>query len=157
MPLFKPQYRFGRAMDITPDDLEKIGARAVLLDIDNTLAFHGDSTPYPGAAEWVSEISGRGIPVILISNNGPERVAPFAEKLGVAYEANAAKPLTCGMKRALKKAGVEPKDAAVVGDQIFTDVLGGNLLGGKVILTEPLGPETVPFIKFKRKIEKFIR
>lgn len=157
MPLLKPQYRFSRVMDITPDYLDSIGVRAVLLDIDNTLAFHGDDTPYPGAGEWVRGVAGYGIPVILISNNGPERVAPFAEKLGVAYEANAAKPLTSGMKKALKKVGVEPRDAAVIGDQIFTDVLGGNLLGGKVILTEPLGPETVPFIKFKRKIEKFIR
>lgn len=157
IPILSPQYRFNRAMDIKPGFLRKIRAKAVLLDIDNTLALHGSQTPYPGAAEWVRLITGSGIPVMVISNNTPERVKPFADLLGVPYEANAMKPLHRGMIRACRKLGVKPSQTAVVGDQIFTDVLGGNALGAKVILTEPLGPETDDFIKFKRKIEKYIR
>lgn len=155
--LFKPRFRFDSVLEIKPGFLKSINAKAILLDIDNTLAFHGSQTPFEGVTNWIEEIISSGIMITVISNNTPERVKPFADKLGVAFEANAKKPLVKGLKSACKKMGIEPFDAAVIGDQIFTDVLGGNLLGAKVILTEPLGPDTDKFIIFKRKLEKYIR
>ena len=68
-----------------------------------------------------------------------------------------AKPLPKGFKKAAEKFGMKPEETAVIGDQLFTDVLGGKIFGSKVFLTEPLGPETDFFIKIKRKFEKFIR
>ena len=155
--LLKAKYRFLTAMDITPEDLKDAGVLAVLLDADNTLSFHNSNEPYPGAVEWVRKLLRSGIPVVIVSNNKKERIAPFAEKFGVPYIENGAKPLPNGFLRACKRLGISPKDTAVIGDQVFTDVLGGNLIGAKVFLTEPLGEDTNKFILFKRKLEKLVR
>lgn len=157
MPLLKPQYRFQNVMQITPGDIKKSGAKAVLIDADNTLAFHGSQQPYPGVVNWIKEVIAAGIPMIIISNNNAERVRPFAEKLGLPFVEKSAKPLPKGFLRACKRLGASPKETAVIGDQIFTDVLGGNLIGAKVFLTEPLGPETDGFIKLKRHLEKWVK
>lgn len=157
LPVLKPQYRFNCILDITAEDIKKSGARFVLLDTDNTLALHGSQKPHPGIPEWIGEMRKNGIEPIILSNNSRERIEPFAKKLGIPFVYKSAKPLSKGFRLACKKLGAKPEETAVIGDQIFTDVLGGNLFGSKVFLTEPLGPETHPFIKFKRIIEKFIR
>lgn len=157
MNLLKPQYRFNRITDITVEDLEKAGIKLVLLDADNTLSFHGSSEPFPGVPEWIDEIKKNGIVPVIISNNGEKRIKPFAEKLKTDFISKGKKPLPKGFMKACEKTGIMPENAAVIGDQVFTDVLGGNLIGAKVFLTEPLGRETDNFIKFKRKLEKFIR
>lgn len=144
-------------MKITPDDIKKSGAAAVLIDADNTLAFHGSQEPYPGVVGWIKTVIAAGIPMIIISNNNAERVRPFAERLGLPFIEKSAKPLPKGFLKACERLGVPPKKTAVIGDQIFTDVLGGNLIGAKVFLTEPLGPETDSFIKFKRHLEKWVK
>lgn len=157
MAIFKPQYHFRNVMKITPKDIKKSGAAAVLIDADNTLAFHNSQEPYPGVVNWIKTIVSSGIPMIIISNNNKERVRPFAEKLGLPFVEKSAKPLPKGFLRACKRLGVPPSKVAVIGDQIFTDVVGGNLIGAKVFLTEPLGPETDGFIKFKRHLEKWVK
>ena len=95
--------------------------------------------------------------MIIISNNSAERVRPFAESLGLPFIEKSAKPLPKGFRRACARLGVSPRETAVIGDQIFTDVVGGNLIGARVFLTEPLGPETDGFIKFKRHLEKWVK
>ncbi|MBQ2899259.1 MAG: YqeG family HAD IIIA-type phosphatase [Oscillospiraceae bacterium] len=157
MSLLKPHYRFNRITDIAAEDLISAGVKIVLLDADNTLSFHGSKKPFPGVPEWIAEIKECGIVPVIISNNSERRIKPFAKKLGLDYVSKSAKPLSKGFKTALEKYGFEPKDSAVIGDQLFTDVLGGNLLGAKVFLTEPLGPETDRFIKIKRIFEKPLR
>ncbi len=157
LSVLKPQYRFNCILDITAEDLKSAGAKLVLLDADNTLSLHGSQQPISGIAEWIEEIKKNGIELVIISNNSESRIKPFAEKLGLPFIYKGAKPLPKGFKKACKMFGVLPEESAVIGDQIFTDVLGGNLIGAKVFLTEPLGPETDFFIKVKRRIEKYIR
>ena len=157
MSFLKADYRFKKITDITAADLKKAGAKLVLLDADNTLSFHGSQKPYPGVPEWIEEIKKEGFVLVIISNNSESRIRPFAEKLGLPFVFKSAKPLSKGFKTACEKFGFEPEETAVIGDQVFTDVLGGKLFGSKVFLTEPLGPETDFFIKIKRKFEKFIR
>lgn len=144
-------------MQIKPEDIKNSGAKAVLIDADNTLAFHDSQQPYPGVTGWIKNIIAAGIPMIIISNNSAERVRPFAESLGLPFIEKSAKPLPKGFRRACERLGVSPRETAVIGDQIFTDVVGGNLIGAKVFLTEPLGPETDGFIKFKRHLEKWVK
>lgn len=156
MKLLKPQYKFNTILEISPEFLKNLGVKAVFADADNTLSFHGSQEPFPGVAEWIKELAGSGIPLVIISNNKKERIAPFAEKLGVPYIEESAKPLKKGFNRAAKKFGIETTEAAVIGDQIFTDVLGGNLIGAKVFLTKPLGPDTDKFIRVKRRLEKYV-
>jgi len=155
-------------MQIKPEDIKNSGAKAVLIDADNTLAFHDSQQPYPGVTGWIKDIIAAGIPMIIISNNSAERVRPFAESLGLPFIEKSAKPLPSGrftssrmsakgFRRACARLGVSPRETAVIGDQIFTDVVGGNLIGARVFLTEPLGPETDGFIKFKRHLEKWVK
>ena len=157
MSIFKADYRFDKITDITAADLKNAGAKLVLLDADNTLSLHGSQEPASGVPEWLEEIRKEGFVPVIISNNNESRIKPFAEKLGLPFVFKSAKPLPKGFKKASEKFGFKPEETAVIGDQIFTDVLGGKLFGAKVFLTEPLGPETDFFIKIKRKFEKFIR
>ncbi len=157
MSVLKADYRFEKITDITAEDLKKAGAKLVLLDADNTLSLHGSQEPFSGVPEWIFEIKKSGFELIIISNNSRERIKPFAEKLGLPFVYKSAKPLPKGFKKATEKFGMKPEQTAVIGDQLFTDVLGGKIFGSKVFLTEPLGPETDFFIKIKRKFEKFIR
>jgi len=157
LSILKPDFRFEKITDIKAELLLENKIKIVLLDADNTLSFHGSKKPFPGVPEWLSEIKKSGIVPVIISNNSERRIKPFAKKLGLDYVSKSKKPLSKGFKSALEKFGFEPGDSAVIGDQLFTDVLGGRILGAKVILTEPLGPETDRFIKIKRFFEKPLR
>ena len=157
MPLLKAKYRFQNVLSITPEFLQNVGVKAILIDADNTLSLHGSQEPHPGVVEWLRKIKESGIPLVIISNNERERVEPFAKKLGLPFIEKSRKPLPSGFRKACRTLGVSPSETAVVGDQIFTDVLGGNLIGATVILTEPLGPDTDKFIKAKRHLEKWVR
>ncbi len=153
----KPNKRFDRVTEITAEDIKSFGANTVLLDADNTLSLHGSQNPAEGVPEWINKMRESGIKLIIISNNDKERIKPFAEKLGLPFVYKSKKPLKHGFKLGCEKLGSSAEKSVVIGDQLFTDILGGNLFGATTFLTEPLGEDTHPFIKFKRKIERFFR
>ena len=157
MSILKPDFRFERITDIKAEILLEYNIKIVLLDADNTLSLHGSPKAFEGVPEWLEEIKKCGIVPVIISNNCEDRIEPFAKELGLDHISKSAKPLSKGFKAALEKYGFEPKDSAVIGDQFFTDVLGGKLLGAKVFWTEPLGPETEKFLRLKRFFEKPFR
>ncbi|MGN0624759.1 MAG: YqeG family HAD IIIA-type phosphatase [Oscillospiraceae bacterium] len=156
MALLFPTTAVPKAYDITADGLRKMGVEGLILDIDNTLTTHDHPVPDSRILQWLDQMRAAGIRLILLSNNHPSRVAPFAQKLGLAFEADAKKPLPGGYRRAASAMGLSPRQTAVVGDQIFTDVLGANLAGMPSILVEPFQME--PFFRFrlKRFLEKGI-
>ena len=155
MALFFPTLYRRRITDVTADDLHRLGAKAVLLDVDNTLTTHDAPDLTDEVKSWLAERQAEGFVLLIVSNNREERVAPFAEKIGLPYYAHARKPLPFGFRAAAKQAGVHRKQCVVIGDQIFTDMLGANLAGISSILLEPIQMETQQkFIVFKRKIEK---
>ena len=80
----------------------------------------------------------------------------MAAKLGLEFTANGAKPLTFGVKRAVRAMGVRKSEALVVGDQIFTDVMAGNLAGIRTLLVEPFRPETTWTFRLKRRLESVV-
>ena len=154
MALLFPTTAVPKAYDITADGLRKMGVEGLILDIDNTLTTHDHPVPDSRILQWLDQMRAADIRLILLSNNHPPRVAPFAQKLGLAFEADAKKPLPGGYQRAASAMGLSPRQTAVVGDQIFTDVLGANLAGMPYILVEPFQME--PFFRFrlKRFLEK---
>lgn len=154
MPLLSPRLMLGKMIDITPALLHDSGISTLLLDVDNTMTTHDNPVPAEGVAEWIDAMKAEGFRLIVVSNNSEERVSPFAGLIGLEFVSMARKPLPSGFRRACTLAGVLPKEAAVVGDQIFTDILGGNLLGAYTILTEPYQLEDMPFFKLKRALEK---
>ena len=154
MKLFKPDYIFSKTTNITPRFLKEHGIKNLLLDVDNTLTTHDNPQPSEGIEEWISLMKENGIGMMIISNNNKERVEPFAARLGLPYSSMSCKPLHIGYARGLKLLGGTRKNTAMVGDQIFTDVMGANLMGMPVLMVLAILAEDGAGFKFKRKLEK---
>ena len=127
----------------------------VIFDIDNTLVPHGAAAD-EAAIQLFARIHNLGMKTMLVSNNGEARVKPFAQQLQTDYIYKAGKPKVEGYNKAMAKMGTDPKHTLFIGDQIFTDVWGGNRFGALTIMVAPLGPEIVQFIKLKRVAEKLV-
>ena len=157
MSLFRPFLLKKDVMSITVDLLREMGVKALLLDVDNTLTTHNSQALDPRVLAWLENVKENGFTPIIVSNGVAERVRPFAEHLGLPFTASAAKPLPNGFLRAMKQRGLSRKECVVIGDQIFTDVLGGKAAGMRVIQVLPIDTATdTAFIRFKRKLERLI-
>lgn len=157
MALFKPTGTLHRVTDITPELLEALSVRAIVLDVDNTMSEHGSQTPHTGVLEWTRRMTAAGIRLIVVSNNYKKRVAPFAAQFDLPYIFFACKPSPVGYLRAKKLAGVKVRECLVAGDQIFTDILGANLCGMQSVLLDPIAPDPSVTVRFKRFLEGFLR
>ena len=151
---FIPTSAFGSVFDITPQILKKMGIRGVILDIDNTLARHNDPEPLKDLDKWISSMKKSGIRLVIVSNNKAPRVSPFAERIGVPFVSDGAKPLPIGYHRAAKLMRLPKSMICTIGDQIFTDMLGAKLYGIKPMLVIPIEPEKSVFFRIKRLAEK---
>lgn len=148
-----PSYRFNRVTDITPEFLAKIGVKALLLDVDNTLSTHHGQTPVDGLHDWLISMQSAGIRLLILSNATKNRVEPFADKLLLPFLSLSMKPLIHGYLRALHRLKVGRKNVAMVGDQLFTDVLGAKALRIKSILVNPILLENKNGFVLRRRIE----
>lgn len=149
-----PTYLKRRIQDITPEFLRKEGIRGLLLDVDNTLTTHNSPDLSPAVSQWLRDMRDAGMKLMIISNNHRERVHPFADRLGLPFLPDAKKPLSVGVHHCLSLMKLGKEETAIVGDQIFTDVMAGNLSGIRSILLEPIDPGESWFIRFKRRLEK---
>lgn len=155
---FIPNHMFESIYDITPEFISSLGVRAVVLDIDNTLVTYGMAEPTEEVIAWVKKMQENGLLLSIASNNHAPRVEKFNERLGLFTMCESGKPSTKAVKAACAHFGTEPRECAVIGDQIFTDVLCASRSGAVSILVKPIPyPENL-FFKFKRVCEKpFIR
>ena len=151
-----PKKKVHRVTDISAAYLKEQGIEGLILDIDNTLTTHDNPIPSDGVARWLDSMRENNIQMIVLSNNHGPRVEPFAKILGLDFLAEGKKPLTSGFKRCSVALNLPKEKLCIIGDQIFTDVLGGNLYGCYSILVEPIQPEHTAFFKFKRFLEKII-
>ena len=151
--LFKIDIALKSVHSITPELLGENNISGLLLDLDNTLTTHDNPRPADGVIEWIETMKESGIKMLIVSNNHFERVKPFADKLGLEFICEGKKPLSDGFNRAQKRMNSPFKNLAVVGDQIFTDVLGANIRRVRCIYVFPIEHEKKGFLKFKRKIE----
>lgn len=154
--LFKPTFWLKSVLQINADFLRKNHVKALVLDMDNTLSMHGNPAAEEGVTEWLDEMRALGIKMRVVSNNTNKRVAPLAAMLGLEFTANGAKPLTFGITRAMKAMGAEKSETLVVGDQIFTDVMAGNLKGVRTVLVEPFHLEKTWTFRLKRRLESVV-
>ena len=157
MSLLKPTIALTRVTDITYEMLKELNIDAILLDVDNTLAPPSSQVPYIGAKSWIDEIKAHGIHIVICSNNFKKRVKPFSDSMGLECVSMSLKPTPFGFIRAKNKLKEKPDNVLVVGDQIFTDVLGANLGGMKSVLLRPQSEEHGFTIMLRRKMEKRTR
>lgn len=151
-----PDAMADRVYRITPQLLQSWGVKGLILDIDNTLTTHDNPVPDAGVAAWLEQNRRAGIRMIVLSNNRPERVKPFAEILGLEFIANGAKPLKKGYLRCSEAMQIPCRELCMVGDQIFTDILGGNHAGCKTVLVQPIQKEKMAFFRLKRSLERLV-
>ncbi len=154
--IFLPVVFVDTVFDMNLDFLKESGIKAFIFDIDNTLATYAMPIPDERTALWLKSLKEMGFGVYFVSNNNHERVKKFSEFVDVPYFAKAAKPLSFFLRRACRKMGVKPKETALVGDQLFTDVWGGNWLGMHTVLVKPISDVEDSFVKFKRRFERKI-
>lgn len=152
--LLKPNIKLRGITDITVEILKKHNIKALLLDVDNTMSTHHGTILTDGLLEWIATMQESGIKLMVLSNSKRFRVEPFAERIGLPFISLGCKPLPTGYWRGVKALGEKAKNVAIVGDQIFTDVLGGNAVGVKTILLTPIKPEDGWSFKVRRNLEK---
>ena len=152
--VFFPDIYLKSVTSLTPAILKRWGVRGLILDVDNTLTTHDNPRPDPGVLRWLKTMREHHIEMAILSNNRPQRVRPFARELRMDFVANAGKPLVSGFERAAAKLSLAKDKIAVVGDQIFTDILGGNLWGARTVLVKPIRPESTLFFRLKRRVER---
>lgn len=136
--MFRPHGFAPRIGHVDPAALRVRGIRGAIVDLDNTLVGFRSLAPLEEDADWVVRARTVGLRVAVLTNNATPWAAGVAEQLGVPCIPRARKPLPHGFLRALRVLEIERHEAVVIGDQLFTDVLGARLAGLEVILVDPL-------------------
>lgn len=152
-----PNQYFEKVEQITIQFLEKNNIKALILDVDNTLIdYHRNLAP--SVIQWAKDLKKQGIKLYILSNtNHKEKVEEVANKLEIPYRNLAKKPLKAGFLKVQKELQEKPEKIGVVGDQIFTDVIGGNRCNMYTILVEPINPKDFWYTAWKRPLENKIK
>ena len=152
-----PKQHFNNVREIKIEFLKENQIKALILDVDNTL-IDFDRNLAEETIQWAEDLKEQGIKLYILSNsNKKEKVKTVAEKLKIEYEYFGKKPLKTGFKKVQKKLDEKAENIGVVGDQIFTDVLGGNICKMFTILVEPIAEKDIWITLLKRPIENAIK
>lgn len=155
--LFKPHYRIHCVWELMPERLRQWGFQALLLDVDCTLTRYHRADPLPEVAHWLAQIRAAGFRLCLVSNGLGPRIEQFAERLALPCVSRALKPMPWGIWRAVAKLECPPAQTAIVGDQVFADIMAGRLAGIRTILVDPIHPEEEPWwTRMKRLPERVV-
>ena len=152
--LLTPEYVFQDVTHITPAFLAEKGIKALVLDVDNTIADDRSQVVPPEVKAWLETMKQAGISLTILSNGAKPRVKPFAESLGLEWVSRSGKPLPIGMRTARRRVGVGRREIAMVGDQLFTDRLVAALYGVPAFVVVPRGADLNKYVCFKRILEK---
>ena len=148
-----PNLIFQALPEITPQFLEERNIRLLMLDFDNTVVPYTTSTPTEKMEHWLRQMAVSDIQICVVSNSHKDRVKVFCEGYGIPCITHAKKPFTKGIDECLKRFACDPEHAAIVGDQIFTDTLGGNSAGITTILVKAIDNHNF-WLKARHVLEK---
>ena len=156
--LLTPDIMLDSYKDVTAELLASLGIKALLIDIDNTLAPYEQAEPDEDILNWFSMLRKNGIKAALVSNNHPPRVELFCRDLGIDAYPDSKKPRSGTLIKAMEKMGVTPHETAGLGDQLLTDTLAAHLLGMPSLIVPPIKDKTNAFFRAKRLLERgFVR
>ncbi len=155
---FRPHRLARRLEEVDIADLLARGVQGVILDLDNTLTLWKSTAVTPAVVAWVTRLRAQGLQACVLSNAaGARRVRVVADALGLPWITRAGKPLPRGFRQAMTRMGTTPETTVAIGDQVFTDVWGGNRLGLYTILLDPTSPHESWFTKLvQRNLERAI-
>ncbi|HPT69983.1 MAG TPA: YqeG family HAD IIIA-type phosphatase [Syntrophomonas sp.] len=151
-----PRMYVDTLLDIPLDELAAAGLRAFIFDLDNTITEWNSQELRAEVEAWFQLIRERGFKACILSNNGEQRIVRISQRLGIPFIHRARKPLRRSFLQAVALMEVQTSETAVIGDQIFTDVLGGNRAGLYTILVKPLDRKEFYGTKISRAMEYFV-
>ncbi|MBY7143317.1 YqeG family HAD IIIA-type phosphatase [Virgibacillus sp. NKC19-3] len=151
-----PNKHVKRIFDIQPAFLKEKGIKGIITDLDNTLVAWDVKDATPEVVQWFKLMNEHDIQVTIISNNKQERVKIFSEPLGTPFVYSARKPLSRAFNTVAEGMGLKKEEVLVIGDQVLTDVLGGNISGFYTILVVPIVQSDGKLTKVNRQIERRI-
>ncbi len=151
-----PRYRFNRLTDITLEDIERIGGKGLCLDVDNTTAYDCSKEFIPGVPQWIEDMKAKGMKMVILSNAVPKRAKWISGALGIPAIGMSLKPMPWGYIKAARMMGIKCSEMVVIGDQLFTDIRGGNIVGAITVFVNPARKETrnVKIFESRRRREK---
>ncbi len=153
---FLPDEYVKNIFHIQPEKLKEKGVKGIITDLDNTLVEWDRPDATPEIIAWMKSMQDVGIQVTVVSNNNEMRVKAFCDPLGIPFICDARKPMRKSFKKALDAMGTQKAETVVIGDQLMTDILGGNRKGLHTILVVPVASSDGFFTKFNRMMERRI-
>ena len=156
MGRLKPDFYYDTIFDVPYNQLWQEEIRGLIFDIDNTLAPYAEDRPSAKTVALIKRLQRIGFKVCLLTNNTNKRLELFTKPLGLPGFANAAKPLTRGVRKAMKEMGTKKGYTAIIGDQILSDIMAGKSAGIKTVLVKPISDKDFFFVRFKRIIERWL-
>ncbi|MHB8169976.1 MAG: YqeG family HAD IIIA-type phosphatase [Thermincolia bacterium] len=154
--LLYPDWHVSSIACIDLGELQCKGIKGIVFDLDNTIISWGDRDFSPTVMAWFKELKAKGFRLCILSNNTSGRVRGLARVLGIPAIPRAIKPRKKAFKKALLLLGTRPEETAVIGDQVFTDIFGGNRLGLYTILVFPMSRDEFIGTKLVRRIERLV-
>lgn len=153
---FLPNEQVNNVFEITAEKLTKQGIKGIITDLDNTLVEWDRPLATSKVIDWLAEMEQSGIAVTIVSNNNENRVKKFSEPHQIPYIFRARKPFSHAFTEALHKMNLKKEETVVIGDQLLTDILGGNRAGFYTILVVPVAQTDGLVTKFNRFVERRI-
>ena len=135
--------------------LKKLGIKCLIFDLDNTIALINQDRITNSTKKLLNSLK-KDFKIVIISNNVTKRVKKYADALSCDFVANAMKPLSRGYRKIRKKYGFQKEEMCMIGDQIVTDIYGGNRYHMFTILVDPLGTKDLKITSLNRFIERKI-
>lgn len=156
MEIFLPDKYYKNIYEINYRQLKQDGIKCLLFDLDNTLVPPHINKPTKKIRDLFDNLKELDFKVIIMSNSGKKRLTPFKNELIVDCSASSMKPLKNKFLKVLKEFKLDVSETAIIGDQLLTDIFGGNRAGITTILVNPISKKDIMCTKLNRRIEKFI-
>ena len=157
MKLIYPDVYLKNVQEINIEFVTKNKLKLLILDVDNTLIDY-DEILSKDVIKWAKDIQNKGVKLYILSNsNKKEKIKKVADRIKVKYKTFAKKPLKTGFMKIQKELDIPVENIGVVGDQIFTDVIGGNRCKMFTILVDPIKEKDYWYTAWKRPIENKIK
>jgi HAD superfamily phosphatase (TIGR01668 family) len=151
--LLTPDAFYGSVTEIDPRSLSRQGIKGLIIDLDNTLCPWDAEEVSPEVEDWVRRVTASGIGICLVSNNRSRRAERMGKRLGLPALGGAMKPRRRGLRKAMALLGTSHRETAVIGDQVFTDILAARRLGLRAILVRPQSRREFPGTRLARLLE----
>ena len=155
MKIFVPDSYYKNVYDIDYDNLYKKKIKCIMFDLDNTLALIDEGVPPEKVIKFIKNLN-KTFDTYIVSNNNKARIEKFCSHFDSVFVALAMKPLGKGFRTIQKLGNYDKREMCIIGDQLMTDILGGNRFGCYTILVDPLGKKDLKITSLNRTLENII-